>query len=375
MKQVCQPIYINGRFLTQGVTGVQRYGRETLMAMDRLLASSPRASLASPGADLTVLAPRGAERPALQHIGFREVGRLSGHAWEQTELAWHARKGLLFTFGFTGPLVHRHQITTVHDAAVVRVPEAYTPRFRLWYKLMVRWHVRRSPATAVVSAFSRQEAIDCFGAPDSRLHQTTEGWQHMLAIEADTRILDRHSLRHRPYLLAVSSANPSKNFSALLRALELLGDDAPPCVIAGASHSGVFKAETEREAERLIRVGYVSDAELKALYQHAACFVFPSIYEGFGIPPLEAMSCGCPVIASTAPAVREVCGDAALYFEPTRPDQLALAIARFFREPDLALQLKVAARQRVQRYSWEEGARLNLAMLAQAACPLEVCAT
>ncbi|NBD20657.1 glycosyltransferase [Aquabacterium fontiphilum] len=372
MKQVCQPIYINGRFLTQGVTGVQRYARETLMAMDRLLAARADASGLS---ELTILAPAGAQRPALQHIGYREVGRLAGHLWEQTELAWHARDGLLFTFGFTGPLLHRHQITTVHDAAVVRVPQAYTARFRLWYTWMVRWHVRRSPATAVVSAFSRQEAIDCFGAPDSRLHQTTEGWQHMQAIEADTRILDQHNLRDTPFLLAVSSANPSKNFSVLLRALALLGDDAPPCVIAGATHAGVFRQGEASAADRTIRVGYVSDAELKALYQHAACFVFPSLYEGFGIPPLEAMSCGCPVIASTAPAVREVCGEAALYFEPQRPEQLALAITRFFREPDLAAQLKVAARQRIQRYSWEEGARLNLAMLARAASPLEVCAT
>ena len=117
MKQVCQPIYINGRFLTQGVTGVQRYARETLMAMDRLLAARADASGLS---ELTILAPAGAQRPALQHIGYREVGRLAGHLWEQTELAWHARDGLLFTFGFTGPLLHRHQITTVHDAAVVR---------------------------------------------------------------------------------------------------------------------------------------------------------------------------------------------------------------------------------------------------------------
>lgn len=372
MKQACQPVYINGRFLTQGITGVQRYARETLMAMDRLLAASG-GTAEMPG--ITILAPRGAQCPALQCIRFREVGRLSGHAWEQVDLAWHARDGLLFTFGFTGPLLHRRQITTVHDAAVVRVPEAYTPRFRAWYKLMVRWHVRRSPATAVVSEFSRGEAVACFGAPDSRLHLTTEGWQHMQDIPADTAILDRHDLRERPFLLAVSSANPSKNFPAIVRALELLGDAAPPCVIAGASHAGVFRQADGATSDRMIRVGYVSDGELKALYQHAACFVFPSLYEGFGIPPLEAMSCGCPVIASTAPAVKEVCGDAALYFDPHRPDELALAIARFFREPELGQALKVAARQRVQRYSWDEGARLNLAMLTRAAAPLEVCAT
>jgi glycosyltransferase involved in cell wall biosynthesis len=104
----------------------------------------------------------------------------------------------------------------------------------------------------------------------------------------------------------------------------------------------------------------VSDGELKALYQNAACFVFPSIYEGFGIPPLEAMSCGCPVIASTAEAVQEVCGSAALYFDPKQPEQLAQRLAMLFNNPQLAADLATVGRSRAGGYSWRGAAELNL---------------
>jgi glycosyltransferase involved in cell wall biosynthesis len=113
----------------------------------------------------------------------------------------------------------------------------------------------------------------------------------------------------------------------------------------------------------LVCIGRVSDAELEALYQHAECFVFPSFYEGFGIPPLEAMACGGPVIASTAAAAREVCGDAALYFDPARPEQLAEVLRRLFADAGLRARLRDAGAQRLQRYSWDASAELNLAAI------------
>lgn len=353
------PLFINGRFLTQGVTGIQRYARETLACMDQQLGPQ------GPHADynpVTVLAPKGAQNPGLKHIRFQTIGRLSGHAWEQTELAWHARQGLLFTFGFTGPLLHRRQITTVHDAGVVRVPEAYTAKFRLWYTFMVRSLVKHAPLTLAVSQFSKREAVSCFGARPERVGVTTEGWQHLNAIQADERILDQHHLRGQPFVLAVSSANPNKNFGAIVKALNLMGDQAPRCVVAGATNSAIFQQATET-SERMLKVGYVSDGELKALYQHASCFVFPSFYEGFGIPPLEAMSNGCPVIASTADAVQETCGDAALYFDPHQPEQLAQRLSEFFSDPSQGQALTQAGHARAAQYDWQLAGRLNLDMI------------
>lgn len=356
-------VLINGRFLGQRVTGVQRYARETLQALDGLLGAG-----AGAGLRWTVLVPRGTPVPALRHLAVEPLGRLQGHAWEQIELAWRARAGLLFSFGFTGPWLTRRQIVTVHDAAVVRWPQSFNATFRHAYRLLVSRIAARAPRTMTVSQFSAAEAVACFDAPPERVRVTSEGWQHLLHVDADDAVLERHGLRGRAFALAVSSPTPSKNFAAIAAALASLGDDAPLCVVAGAADPAVFRAEAGGSA-RLLRIGYVSDAALKALYRAATCFVFPSFYEGFGIPPLEAMACGCPVIASTAPALREVCGDAALYFDPTRPEQLAAQLRAVFADDALRERLRAAGAVRLGHYSWRAAAERNLAAIREVACP------
>lgn len=355
-------VCINGRFLGQRTTGVQRYARETIHALDRLLAKSGGAGLR-----WTVLVPRGTPIPAFCHLSAETLGHLQGHWWEQTELAWRTRNRLLFSFGFTGPLLKRRQIITVHDAAVVRMPQSFTAGFRHAYRHLVRRIAARAPRTMSVSQFSASEAVACFAAPAERVRVTTEGWQHLQRIGADERLIDRHGLRGQPYALAVSSPTPSKNFAVIERALALLGPDAPRCVVVGAADPGVFR-ET-RAAASLLHVGYVSDPQLKALYAHATGFIFPSLYEGFGIPPLEAMASGCPVIASTAPALREVCADAALYFDPTQPGELAAQLRRLFADPALREHLRSAGVRRLEHFSWERAAALNLAAIQEVAGP------
>lgn len=361
------PVWINGRFLGQRVTGVQRYARESIRGLDELLADEGDRM---PG-DFTVLVPRGTPVPAFRRLAVREVGRLRGHAWEQLELPWHARGGLLFSFGFTGPLLKRRQVVTVHDAAVLRVPQAFGARFRHAHAWLVRAVAARAPLTLAVSRFSAGEATACFGVPRERVRVTSEGWQHLQAVAPDERLIERHGLRGRPFALAVGSPTPNKNFAAIAQALALLGDEAPTCVVVGAADPRVFRPAAAGAAAgaRLLPVGYVSDAELKALYLHASAFVFPSFYEGFGIPPLEAMAHGCPVIASTAPAVREVCADAAVYFDPREPAELALRLLALFDDDAqgaaLRARLRAAGLRRAAAFSWRRAAGLNLAAIRE----------
>lgn len=351
-------IFINGRFLAQRVTGVQRYARETLFALDRLLADGE-----GPDAAVTLLVPRGTQPPKLNHIAVEQKGALSGHLWEQLELPWYARAGALLNFGFTGPVAKTDQLITIHDAAVVRTPGAYSRRFRAWYRFVVGVIAARAPMVLTVSGFSASEATTCFGVAPDRLRVMSEGWQHLERVQPDMRILDRHGLRGTPFALAVSSPTPNKNFGAIASAIGLLGEAAPRCVVVGAIDTRIFRHD--ESAEALLHVGYVSDAELKALYQHASCFIFPSFYEGFGIPPLEAMACGCPVIASTAQAVREVCGEAAIYFDPSSPRQLARRIRALFADSALQARLRAAGLCRAGTFSWRRAAQLNVAALRE----------
>jgi glycosyltransferase involved in cell wall biosynthesis len=153
-----------------------------------------------------------------------------------------------------------------------------------------------------------------------------ESGEHMLRLQPDDTILERHGLGQRPYVLAVSSNHLGKNFGFVAQALLQLGQPGFDVVVAGGSNSAVFAQRGTHLPPFIKRVGYVSDEALASLYRHAACFVFPSVYEGFGLPPLEAMSIGCPVLASRAASIPEVCGDAAIYFDPSDPHAFTQAL-------------------------------------------------
>ena len=147
------------------------------------------------------------------------------------------------------------------------------------------------------------------------------------AVEAED-VIARFGLDKRPFVLAVSSLNRHKNFDLVVAAMRLMGDVSFDVVVAGGTDPAVYGSSASPLPAFVKYVGYVSDAELKGLFRHAACFVHPSRYEGFGLPPVEAMTLGCPVIAANLPAVREACGDAAVYVSPDDPAELVAMLVR-----------------------------------------------
>ena len=152
------------------------------------------------------------------------------------------------------------------------------------------------------------------------------GWENARVAPGtdEAAVLRRHGLVAGGYLLAVSSPQQSKNFGLIARALAMLGDEPlPPVAVAGAADSRIYQA-AEAVPGALKWLGFVPDEELNVLYRHAQWFIFPSLYEGFGLPPLEAMANGCPVLAADAASIPEVCGDAALYFDPRDPFRTGL---------------------------------------------------
>jgi glycosyltransferase involved in cell wall biosynthesis len=350
-------VYVNGRFLGQRITGVQRYAREILAEVDAALAAGEA------GSELTwtLVAPPGTPLPRLEHIQATHAGRLSGHAWEQFELPWIAGDGLLVSFGSTGPFFKSRQVITVHDASVYRVPEAFSWRFRAWYRLVVRQIVRRAPRTLAVSQFAAREATTFFGAEPARLDVTAEGWQHLLRVEQDDSLLGQYGLTPRSYVLSVSSPTPNKNFALVTEAMRKLRDLSVRFVVAGAADPRVLVATDVADDARVSRVGYVSDAQLKSLYANALCFVFPSKYEGFGIPALEAMALGCPVTASSIDAAREVCGDAACYFDPNDATALETILRRLHGSDAERARMTERGHERAATFAWSASARRSIA--------------
>ncbi|GGD95888.1 mannosyltransferase [Aureimonas endophytica] len=301
---------------------------------------------------LSVATPAGARRLDLPHVTERRIGRGAGHAWEQFELPRALGDAWLVNPCNTGPLAVRRSLTILHDAQVWQTPQAYGRAFRLWYRLLLPLLGRRSALVSTVSRFSKGE-LERFGVvPPGKIVVAPNGCDHIDRIAPDPTILARSGLAAGRYFLAIGSLSPHKNIATLLKAEALRARRDLPIVLAGGANPRIFSG-TGLEGETGVRhLGRVSDGELRALYEGATALLFPSFFEGFGLPPLEAMRCGCPVIASTAPAVVESCGEAALYADPHDPSAFAARMDELAGDEALRARLAAAGRRQSDGFTW-----------------------
>jgi glycosyltransferase involved in cell wall biosynthesis len=358
-----QPVFINGKFTAQRLTGVQRYAGELVRALDAQVAAGER---------WTLLVPHAAEVPELTNIEVRRV-RAPGHslhAWEQIVLPWAARSGLLLNLAGSAPLLARRQWCTFHDAAVFDHPDVFTSTFRRWYRFHFRWLARRAERLLTVSAYSRQRLAVRLGLPEARIGIVPNGAEHLERLVADPGLLARLGLAGCRWFLAVGSNSRLKNWPALLQAWgERQRADGERLVLVGGSNGAVFAAggAPAASAAGVLHAGVVTDAELRALMEGALALVMPSLDEGFGLPVAEAMALGCPVAAARAGALPEVAGDAALYFEPTQPAQIGQALERLAADAPLRARLAARGRARAAALSWPESAAALRRLLVQRA--------
>ncbi|TQX85337.1 MULTISPECIES: glycosyltransferase family 1 protein [unclassified Rhizobium] len=343
-------IYINGRFLHRPVTGVERFASELLHAVDDVLGGSP---VATKWIILTPEQPDGSR--GFRNIEIRQTGTRKGHLWEQLDLFRASRTGILINLCNSGPVMHSRQLTVLHDALVYRLPEGFSRSYRTLHQALGRILARRSNL-ATVSEFSKSELISVLGRSAAGMAVIPNAVDHFQRIEADNSVLDTLDLHNRPYLLFVGSPAPNKNLIRAINAFRQITRKDACFVIVGSAAKAFSEGLGVDMPANLIRTGRLSDEHVKALYTQAAALVFPSTYEGFGIPPLEAMSVGCTVIASDIPVMREVCGDAALYFNPFDVDAIAEKMnVVLSSEADIA-PLRRAAEGRIAAFSWQKSA-------------------
>jgi glycosyltransferase involved in cell wall biosynthesis len=363
-------VVVNGRFFAQPRTGVQRYGVETLLALDRLLGRQPQL-LADTAWQLAL--PRDAvDLPLLEHFEIQVLPLLTGHAWEQVSLAAFARGAYLVNANYSGPLLKRRQLITVHDAGVRAHAQTYTRAYRWFNGAMMALLAPRVDTLMTLSRFSAGELHRHFGLRRDDIVIARSGWEHARRDAADdaddAALLQRHGLTPGGYLFAVGSLKANKNFALIPRALQRLGDRLRlPVAVAGGRDARVFRGIETPPRDALRLLGYVSDAELYALYRHAAWFIFPSVYEGFGLPPLEAMANGCPVLAARSASIPEIYGDAVLYFDAHDAASLAACLEAVTAEGDAAQALRrrcvERAAARLALFTWEANAQILLERL------------
>jgi glycosyltransferase involved in cell wall biosynthesis len=355
-------IAINGRFLTQPTVGVQRFAIEVVKAIDTLIDSGEYAAL---DGRVEILAPPSAREFPLRHIPVRHCGLGSGYFWEQVKFPLHSRGRLLLSLCMLGPVMVRRQVVVVHDATARALPMNFTALFRAAYGFLIPRLCRRAACTVTVSEFSRREIGKWYDVDVSKMPVCFEGGEHVVAVPPDYAIIDRLGLSGRQYFLGVGMAN-NKNAETVVAAFLKAALPETAVVLTGMRAFRVSGRQRDVVTDGVVNAGFVSDAELHALYERAVALVCPSRYEGFGLTPVEAMACGCPVIISNQPALVEICGDAAWRCDADDVDELARLMRLVHDDPARRAAMIAAGRARVARFTWDSTARILLDLCLQA---------
>ena len=341
-------ICVGTRILAMRTTGVQRYLRE-------LLARLPEVARVAPS---------------------KPLSGLHAHAWEQFRLPTQLHGRLLWSPSNTGPLVVRNQVVTIHDVVPLDHPEWLNERFAKWYRFLVPRLARRVRHVIVVSEFTRQRLAAWTGVDERKISVVYNGVDTRFVPQAAEAVAATRCKLQLPdgrYVLSVSSLEPRKNLGRLLLAWERLVPELPSdvwLVIAGAKGKRLVFAdvpELKHLPERVYLPGYVHDEDLAQLYAGASAFVYPSVYEGFGLPPLEAMACGAPVVVGNCTSLPEVVGEAALTVNPYDVNALAQGLLDVVTQPELAARLRAAGPLRARQFTWDKAAEETRRALRAAA--------
>jgi glycosyltransferase involved in cell wall biosynthesis len=333
---------VNLRTLGYGITGVQRYLLSLLPHMPSVL---------------------NAVKPT------RALQGIKGHVWEQLYLPTLLRQRLLWSPGNTGPLTVSRQVLTVHDAASLDHPEWFERKFALWYNALLPRLVRKVRAIITVSNFSKERIVQLTDVRPEAVHVISNGVEPRFR-PADPETVEEVKARfdlRSPYLLFVGSLEPRKNLKLLIEAWQLGRFEGATLAVVGASGHLFRRLQFDPVPQGVRLLGRVEDDILPVLYSGAAGFVYPSVYEGFGLPPLEAMACGCPVAVSDIPAHREVCGETAMYFDPFNPEELSSTLDSLLRldKPARTSYLERGLRH-AATYDWEHAASQTWQVLEDA---------
>lgn len=324
-------IAINGRFLSRRISGVERYAHEISKRI----------------------------HPARMIQFALNSGQLAGNLWEQIILPCQIKRNeILWSPANAGPWLVQNQVLSIHDASVFDHPEWFKPSFAAWTRLSWKILAQRVKAIITVSNFSREQLKLHLGIPQEKIHVIHNGVSAPFEPQSQTKIGEvkmKYKL-DKPYFLFVGTNEPRKNLSALLAAWKKLKSSNHMLFIAGG-RGNVFAGTNPGIST------YVVDEDLPALYSGATAYVTTSHYEGFGLPCLESMACGTPVIAPNTTAFPEILRGAALLVDPNDPSEISMAMQKIMDDPQLANRLREYGAAHVKNFTWEQAAEKTQSLL------------
>jgi glycosyltransferase involved in cell wall biosynthesis len=352
-------VAFDGRTLASPAGGVRRYVHELFTAMQgvadvqAIAVGAPSDAAVPPGID------RGAAGPSLPtNVGWSLTGLPVG--------IWRAAPDVVHAPAYTAPLWGRRPlVVTIHDVSYARHPEWYPYASDPARQAFYRASARRADRIITDSAFSRDEIVAAYGIDRARID--------VVPLGVNPRFTPHDSIEREPVVLHVGDLHPRRNLSMLLDVVLALRQTSRECgslrlVLAGTDR-GLLQSlldQARDDGEALLHVGTPGDAELLHWYRRAAVFAYPSRYEGFGLPLLEAMACGTPAVASTSGSLPEVGGDATLTADADDPTAWREAIQSIVTNEDLARALSSKGRSRSSAFTWDATARATVAVYRRA---------
>jgi len=302
--------------------------------------------------------------------------------WTQLRLSWEMlvhKPDVLFVPAHTIPVIHpKNTITTLHDVGFERYPEIYSKKELAYHRFSARFALKHAKRIITPSNFSKQEMIDIYETNSDKISVIYNGYDRnkykVLPREEIQKVLDKYSL-DKPYFFFVSRLVEKKNVIGLIKAFRIfiesgIRNPRPRQAKRGGHESGInlvlvgepghgygrIKKAIENSAvkDRIIKLGWVAEEDMPALFNGAMAFVFPSFYEGFGIPVLEAMACGIPVIASNKASLPEIVGKAGLLVDPKNIEELAKKMGKVVSDEGLRSEMREKGLKQAQKFSWEK---------------------
>jgi glycosyltransferase involved in cell wall biosynthesis len=291
----------------------------------------------------------------------RPLGSVAGHLWEQFVLPQLLHMDeILWSPANSSTWSVQNQIVSIHDASVFDHPEWFASVFGAWTRLSWSILAKRAKAIITVSEFSKQRLQYHLNIPAEKIHAVYNGVGEPFKPQSKKRIdevKEKYGIS-KPYFLFVGTLEPRKNLKALLEAWKLLNSKTHELFISGGE-GHVFP----QPKLQIANSKYIPDEDLPALYSGAKAFVFPSLYEGFGLPILEAMACRTPVIASDIEVFREIYGDTIMFINPREPQEIADAMKTMIEDQSLSENLRRCGFQKAAQLSWDESTRKTQAII------------